>query len=484
MKSKYSLKTNAILNMFRRGCAILFPVITFSYASHKLGAAGIGAFSFCNSIISYFLLLAALGIDTYAVREGQAVIEDKQRLTQFISEVYTINVIMTLISYILLGLLALTWVRLAGYREILFLLSISIAMTTIGADWVNTLLEDFLYITLRFIGIQVFCLLMLVILVKGPEDIYKYALISALAAVGGNVLNIWYIRRRIPFHLVLKPNIKKHIRPMITLFSNSLAIKIYLIADITILGILMTDQYVGYYTVASKVYTAVKEMINAMILVTVPRFSFYISHGQMENYKQSFNGVVNGVATLMFPSITGLIFQSENIVYFLGGPEYIAGADALKILSLAMFFAVGACLLAQSVMIPYKQERHYLKATIMSAVTNIALNFLLIPFLGIIAAAITTMISEAMVFTMMTFRSRKLAPEVAFIESDLLSAVIGSVGIVIVCYFVSCFIDNRLINMLTSILCSVIVYTIIICLLRNKTAKKVISGLGKKTEKY
>ena len=91
-----SLKVNAALNTFRRGSAILFPLFTFTYASHTLGAGGMGIYSFCSSVVSYFGLLASLGIGAYAVREGQSVRDDPEQLRRFISETYAINFMMTL----------------------------------------------------------------------------------------------------------------------------------------------------------------------------------------------------------------------------------------------------------------------------------------------------------------------------------------------------------------------------------------------------
>ena len=472
-----SLKMNAFLNMLRRGSAIVFPLVTFSYASHKLGAASLGIFSFCNSVISYFLLLAALGISTYAVREGQAVREKTEELTRFVSEIYTINVLMTIVSYVLLVVLVLIWGKLKGYSEIVFLLSISIAMTTIGADWINVLLEDFLYITLRYIGVQLLCFVLLVLLVREPGDLYKYALISAISAIGGNLFNVWYIRRRIHFHLTNRPHFRKHICPMLTLFSNDLAIKLYLIADIIILGILVTEKQVGIYTVSSKVYTSIKEVINAMILVTVPRFSFYLSHRKVDSYRHSFNSVCNGVITFMLPCIIGLMFQAENIVYYLGGAEYVSGTDALQILAIAMLFAVGACLLSQSVLIPNKMEKYYLIATVTAAVSNIVLNFILIPLWGINAAALTTLLSEIIVFGIMLYKSRPVAPHFELRHSDVFSALAGSICIAVVCALFSHTIHSRITNMCISIIVSVLVYIVVICLLRNQTAEKLLKSI-------
>lgn len=472
-----SLKVNAILNMVRKGCAILFPVITFSYASHKLGADGMGAYSFSNSVISYLLLLAALGVATYAVREGQAYRDNPKDLKQFISEVYTINFLMTIVSYVILGLLLLFWGKLSAYREIILILSISIVLTTIGADWINTLLEDYLFITIRFIVVQIVCLIVLVVVVKGPGDVYKYAAIGMLSSVGGNILNILHIRRRIRFHLTLKPNFKRHMKPMLTLFSNNLAIKIYLLADVTILGIFMADKYVGYYSAASKVYTSIKEMLNALILVTVPRFSYLLAHDEKLAYKKSYVGVFDSVSTLIMPCVMGLLFHADNILFYLGGKDYIYGAGALRILSFAMIFAVAACLFSQSILIPYKQEKYFLRATVVSAVTNIVFNFILIPLFGIEAAALTTLASEVIVCIMTLHRSRVYHDKVILVTQDLKSAIIGSVAVGIVCLVMKICISNRLAELLCSVVISCAVYFSITYSMKNGTVRKGVNNV-------
>ena len=89
---KKSLALNAFLNSFRSVLNILFPLITFPYVSRKLNVTGIGIYNFSNSIVSYFLLIAALGIGTYAVREGAKYRDNKKKIQQFSSEVFTINI--------------------------------------------------------------------------------------------------------------------------------------------------------------------------------------------------------------------------------------------------------------------------------------------------------------------------------------------------------------------------------------------------------
>ena len=97
-----SLKINATLNAIKQICAIIFPIISFAYASRMVGPTGIGIYSFANSIISYHLLLSAIGVRTYAVREGARIRKDQKELERFCNEVFSINIVFTVFAYIIL----------------------------------------------------------------------------------------------------------------------------------------------------------------------------------------------------------------------------------------------------------------------------------------------------------------------------------------------------------------------------------------------
>ena len=71
MKRK-SLKVNAALNVIKQLCMIVFPMITFPYASRVLGTFHYGKINFGSSIISYIMLIAGLGVSKYAIREGES----------------------------------------------------------------------------------------------------------------------------------------------------------------------------------------------------------------------------------------------------------------------------------------------------------------------------------------------------------------------------------------------------------------------------
>lgn len=111
-----------------------------------------------------------MGISTYAVREGAKLREDRDKFETFCSQMFSFNLITTLISYMLLFLMVTLFKLLTTYKSVIMLLSLTIAFTTIGIEWINTIYEDFLFITIRSIVINLISLVLLFLLVKTEDD--------------------------------------------------------------------------------------------------------------------------------------------------------------------------------------------------------------------------------------------------------------------------------------------------------------------------
>lgn len=147
--SNRSLKINTIFNAIKTFSSIIFPLITFPYISRTLLAENVGKVNFGLSIISYFTLIASLGITTYAIRECAAVREDRKKLSQIASQIFSINIITTFFSYLLLVLTLVFYSKLENYKLLITIQSLSILFATLGTDWINSAMEDFKYITIR-----------------------------------------------------------------------------------------------------------------------------------------------------------------------------------------------------------------------------------------------------------------------------------------------------------------------------------------------
>ena len=76
------LAVNAALNTAKTVLGLLFPLITYPYVSRVLGVDNLGIYTFSVSIVSYFQLLAALGVTPYGIREGTQYRNDKEKIEE------------------------------------------------------------------------------------------------------------------------------------------------------------------------------------------------------------------------------------------------------------------------------------------------------------------------------------------------------------------------------------------------------------------
>ena len=262
-----SMAKNAALNTIKTIMAMVFPLITFPYASRVLQVDNIGKVNYAASIISYFSLLAGLGIKTYAIREGARIRDNKVALEKFTNQMFTINMVSTVISYLLLAGLVCFAPSLESYKTLIAIQSINIIGTTIGIEWLYTIVEDYYYITMRSILVQFVSMLLLFALVHSKEDYIIYASISVFATTASYVFNFIHARKIVQVKLTKNVDIAKHLKPIMMIFAMSIATTIYVNSDTTMLGILGGDYYVGVYSTSTKMYSILKNVMSASILV-------------------------------------------------------------------------------------------------------------------------------------------------------------------------------------------------------------------------
>lgn len=461
LMKKTRIATNALLNTVKSVVGIVFPLITFPYVTRVLGTDKLGIYTFSSSIISYFLLISMLGIPTYGIREGTQYRDDQDLITKFVSEIFTINIMSTIISYLLLCICLILVPKFHNYTIIILILSIEMIMTMIGVAWVCNIYEDFLFVTIRTLAIQFISLVLTLIFVKKPEDLYIYVGIVVLANSGANLLNFFYIRRKYcKFKITKNADWKRHLKPIMVIFSTSVAITVYVSSDITMLGFMTSDYYVGLYGTAVKIYNIIKQVLSALLMVLIPQFSLMFARGEKQRSNQLFSKVFNILTVLMLPMIVGLFMLSDDVIKLIAGDDYLGGAGAFRLLIVAVLFSLYAYMYTQCILIPAKREDIVFKATTLSAVINIGLNFVLIPLWGINAAAITTIVAEAITFVTVAITGKKYV-SLNGISRTLISSVIGCCGIIVVCLF-SYTLTNYILRIVISVGCSVIVYGVIV----------------------
>ena len=480
-----SIKINAVLNAMRLVLGMLFQLITYPYVTRVLHAEYLGRVTYSQSIVSYFSLIAALGVGTYAVREGAKFRNERSKIEQFASEVFTTNIITTIFAYILLGIVLLTFSKFQEYTSLIVLLSSSILFTTIGIDWINVIFEDFLIITLRGIAIQFINMILIFLFVKSQEDYYLYAFLTITSSLIICVWNFFYCRRYIHIRITKACNFFKHIKLMVVFFANSLAITIYCNADSTMIGWSIGDACVGIYAVAVKVYSIVKGLLASVYTVCIPRLSNYYSNGEINHFSQLIEKIMSGLIIISVPTMTGLIMIAKPIVLVLAGSGYESAVFTLQILSVALIFAVIGGMFSNCFNIPMGKERLSLVATMIAAFLNIALNVIVIPRWKHDGAAVTTVIAELSVLLICFFANKDIRKIIHWkrIAINATQSIIGSVVVALLCWIVEMYINNNLICCAISFIAAVVLYIVVLYVLKNELIMDTILRIKNKTHR-
>lgn len=475
MHEKKSIKLNAFLSVIKQLFSIIFPMITFPYATRILGAANYGKYTFSLSIVNYISYIAAAGILRYAIRECARVREDKRKLQKLINEIFTINIITTCAAFVILGLLLVFVPMLKVYTPYILVLSLSVLFTTLGTDWINSAFEDYFYITIRYILSQLVAVLLLFILVKSSNNILEYSIVSVTAAVLANTLNIIHIRKTLGIFPAFSftAGLLVHIKPIMYLFACTIATFIYINSDVTILGMFKDDTAVGYYGVSTQFYQLVKQLINAAFVVVIPRISNELASNELKARKR-YNDILLITILLVIPSAIGMYMIREKLILIFAGTEYMRASSSLGILAIAIIPAMLANFFINIVMIPLKREREVTVATVLSAVVNVILNFILIPHYAENAAAFTTLLAEMT----MLIAAVGFCKEIRFsnVIRTTMVALAGGVLIVLVCRTVGALISNSLLYLLLSIGLSVATYGIILLVFCRKFVVKMMAS--------
>lgn len=476
-----SIKKNTIYSILRTVSSIIFPIITFPYITRVLLAENIGKINFGLSIVSYFSLIASLGTTTYAIRECSVFRDDKEKLGLVASQIWSINIISTFISYIGLFLILIFWKKIENYRVLIIIQSLSIIATTLGADWLNSAMEDFKYITIRSIIFQFVSVFLMFIFVRESTDYIKYAIISLFSSVGASVVNIWYRKRYCNLVFTKNMELKRHMGPILYLLVMLLAQTIFNSVDTTMLGIFKGDYEVGIYTAAHKVLNILQQTIGAILWVIMPRMSYYFAEKKYEEINVLLRKLLGFNILLGLPCATGCFILAEDIIRVLSGDSFLEAVPVLQIFMIGFIISLfGGSFLGNAILLPSKQEKYYMYVCCFSALINILGNYLLIPFFGAKAAAGTTSLCSLIIFILLRIKVDKNI-KIKRIGNIVFSPIIGCFFIVIIC-IITRLIKNLWIRVIISLMSSILIYGIIQILMKNELIQEVFLAIKNKNK--
>lgn len=478
---KTSVKKNVFYSVLRAFFRLVFPLITFPYASRILLPEGIGKVNFANSITTYFHLIALLGIEGYAIREASKIKDDKEELSKFTQEILIINTVSMIISYALLFVSIAFIPRLQESKNLLFVCGTSIFFSTIGIDWLFYAREEFKYTTITTVIFQFVGLIYLFLFVKTKDDYLNYAVFSIITTVGRNICNIFYSRKFVDYKIRRKPEIKRHLKYVFTFFGMTLITGLYETLDTTVLGFLSTDVEIGYYSAAIKINRIILGLLAAVAAVLLPRLVTYKEQHEDEKFNSLASESVDLIIMLAMPIVLGLISVSYQLIVLFCGNNYIPAIPAMNIISPIVLAMAVSGITGGQILPSINKEKITLISCLCGAIINFTLNCILIPSYGAKGAAVGSVIAEYVVMLMQVIYLRKLLFSRTLIINLSESMAASFLMFALITFFARRNAQmNILIQLIISIAIGITSYFVLLLVMQNKLLKKYLAEFKSK----
>lgn len=387
-----SLTKNSLFNAFYQVLNMVFPLISSAYVARILLPYGVGRVAYAQNIAAYFVTAAALGIPTVGLRAISKSRDNQEKKDKVFSELIILNAISTTVSLVLYVVLIFSNPTFRADIGLYFATGVVIILNYINVDWLYQGHEEYVYIVVRNIITKVLFYGALFVFVNTKKDYVVYAVISSLATGGNYVFNIIRARKYISFTLK-DLDLKQHFKSVFLIACSLFLGSIYSQLDITMLGAMVGEESVGFYSYAHKILKMGVNFCTAVTIAFLPRLSYYFENDRNEFYSLVKKGT-QIVSFLAIPAIVGLFIMAPEAICLLFGNEFLPAVQTLRIFSILIaVFSFGNLMCYQMMLCSGNEKKHVIVLSA-AATLNVILNAILIPKIKQDGAAIASVCTE------------------------------------------------------------------------------------------
>ena len=403
---KKSAAKNYFYNVFQQIIGIAIPLISIPYISQVLGPDCIGNYSFCDSICTYFVIIATLGTSSFGQREISFYQDNVYARSKIFWENIIMRCIFTIISFILWSLLIEQW--MVKDKSIYSILTINIIGVAVDISWFFQGMEEFVKIAKQKIVFKVLNIILIFTMIKNKNDLLLYILLTVIL----NLISNFVLWINIPNYLckiqIRDLNPFKNIKPVLALFVPSVAIQIYTVLDKSMIGFFANSPLEnGYYEQAMQISRTVLSLVTSMSIVLAPKTGYYY---KVQNRKLVDFYLYNSykfVCFLAIPLSLGILGIASNLIPWFLGDAYSPMIPILKISSILILVVGVNGVTGGQYMIPTKNQTKYTASVFFGAGCNFIMNMLLIPKYFAIGAASASVMAETLILLLQFFYMRQ-----------------------------------------------------------------------------
>ena len=357
-------------------------------------------------------------------------------------------------------------------------LSLTIFFTAIGCEWFYQGIEDFKYITIRGLIVKVIAIGLLFLLVHTKDDLIYYGWYSVLGVLGGNIFNFFRLRKYIHKENIIfsELNLRRHIKPILQVFSFNVVISIYLQLNTVLLGFMKDALAVGFFAAATKIMQMLLRMSSCLGSVMMPRASHLLAENKEDEFNILIQKSYDFTLAISLPITTGLILCAPVLIEVLCGAKFEASILPSQIIAPIILMVAISNVMGLQVLYPKGKINMVTLCCGIGAIADLLLNVCLIPHYSYIGTSIAYLGAEVSTTVSMYFIGKRYIP-IQYFKLNHLNYVLGCVVMAIVLFVLSRMnLSNILLLVLQGVF-GVLIYAIILYIRKDAFMMQVLNKI-------
>ena len=465
-------KSNFIFQFAYQTVLLILPLIVSPYLTRTLGSNAIGVYTYTYTIAYYFVIFAMLGINRYGQRiivQHRSNIEDLRIIFWSLFCVHIIAALLSLFAYFIYVFL---WC--SSNIDIALTQAIYVSSAIFDITWLFYGLEKFKIITIRNAFIKMIETICIFVFVRNKSDVIIYTFIMSLSVCLGQIVMLPEVFHAISPIKFSRQEMKKHIKPLFTLFAAVIAVSLYTVFDKTLLGLMTTKDDVAFYEYSDRIVKIPRTFITIIGTVLFPRACHCVSEKSISKLKKNAEYCLLVTSMIGFATSFGLASISKVFAEKYYGESFaVCGEIITYMCPIIIIMGLGETV-RQSFIFPLGKDKEMVYILFINAIINLILSASLIPVLGIYGAIIGTVAAEIAGLLLEMWICKQYISAWEMIRNVYPFAISGFIMFLAV-KLIARLIDGTWIALLIQIFIGILVYSVLMLiygLLFNDTLKE------------
>ncbi|WP_309266420.1 flippase [Aeromonas salmonicida] len=385
-----------------QGMSYLIPLITLPYLVQVLDPVGYGSLGFALAIVQYCCMLTDYGFNLSATQQIAVHRDEKHKVSKLFWSVLCCKVGMAMLSVLAVSIAVYFVPKLNDLSLIIYSGLLMVLGNVLFPTWLFQGKEKMGWIAISNITARLLAIPLIFIFVNKPEHAYIAALISSLTIILASCIGLYFVWRQkwVVWYQPTLADLSEMLRDGWHVFISSAAISLYTTSTTVILGFISGPMAVGYFVAADKLRQAVLGLITPFFQALYPRVNATMAKSRLEGFLL-IRKILKWQSIFTFALSLVMFITAPLMISLAYGEQYDAAVPVLLLMAWLPFVIGLSNVFGMQTLLVLGYKETFSKILMMAGLIHVVLNLPLTYYNAEVGAAISVLLTEIIVTTMM-----------------------------------------------------------------------------------